>query len=172
MNTNRDGAIPAKVSIRRVRAEMFCWRMTISATRLNSADAMDRARRQRTDRRPEIRLLQYRVLIRILLRTDPVAKDVPVAGIAVVAIGTVHADRNDCSYCRRTAAATEAIPVKSATAMEAATSATASIGSIGDQACAEQNDYRKSSENIAKHDSKLPSNSPLVGNCGARFAGC
>jgi hypothetical protein len=117
----------------------------------------------------EIRLLQYRVLIRILLRTDPVAKDVPVAGIAVVAIGTVHADRNDCC-CRRTAA-TEAIPVKSATAMEAATSASASMGFIGHQACGEQNNYCKRSENIAEHYSKLPSNSPRVGNCGARFAG-
>jgi hypothetical protein len=43
------------------------------------------------------------------------------------------------------AAATEAAPVKSAaTTTEAATPATASVGVIWDQACGEQNDYRKS----------------------------
>jgi hypothetical protein len=62
--------------------------------------------------------------------------------------------------------------VKSAAAAtEAATSATASIGIIGDQACGEQNDYRKSSENIAKRDTNLPTNSRSTGDCGALSAG-
>jgi hypothetical protein len=69
------------------------------------------------------------------------------------------------------AAATEAAPVKSAaTAAEASTSATASIGIIRDQACGDQNDYCKSSENIAKHDSNLPRKSQETGGCGASFA--
>jgi hypothetical protein len=72
------------------------------------------------------------------------------------------------------AAATHAAAVKSAaTATEAstATPATPREGIVGDQASGEQNDYCKSSENIAEHDGDLPRNSPTTGKCGARPAG-
>jgi hypothetical protein len=71
--------------------------------------------------------------------------------------------RGACTSCIATAAMNSSsaavdAPGMHAAATEAATSAAASIGIIGDQACGKQNDDCESSENDAEHDSNLPGN--------------
>jgi hypothetical protein len=97
-------------------------------------------------------------------RTDtvaPVPAAITVTPITVTSIASGYspAPHGDSAATPRSSNCDSAAAVGSATAPKAATSATASVGIVWDQASGEQNECSKSSKNITEHQRNLPTKS-------------